>query len=79
MTEQLIRRDDLESVLLGAAALYNRDLNREAVNELVDIQESDDLPLSSICELAEDCLRIPRRYIELYINTRDFINNITPV
>ena len=66
---QLIKKGDLELILAGAAALMTRELGGESVRKLLQFSE-DSLPLSAIHEVAEDVLRIPREYIDAYLQTR---------
>ncbi|MDP3991991.1 MAG: hypothetical protein Q8P79_00585 [Nanoarchaeota archaeon] len=67
---QIVRRNNLELILSGAAALQTRDLSREAIKDLEGIEESDDLPVEAVYELAEDVLRIPREYVDAYLQIR---------
>lgn len=66
---QTIRKGDLELILSGAAALQARGLSGRAIKNLKGIEGSDDLPVEAVYELAEDVLRIPREYVDTYLQT----------
>ncbi len=69
---QIIRKNDLEFILSGAAALQARMLGHEAIQDLRGIAEAetDEVPIDAVYELAEDVLRIPREYVDSYLQTR---------
>lgn len=66
---QVIKKNDLELILSGAAALQAREISGEAVRKLIEIPNGN-LPISAVYELAEDVAGIPREYVERYMAIR---------
>jgi len=62
---QLVKKNDLELILSGAAALQTHDASRKAIQEL----EGNEFPIEVVYELA-DTLLIPRSNIDSYLQTR---------